>query len=69
MIHKSEIADGWGKDALERGKSQVNERSRRDYGKELDCICSFLLINSKNKDYGKEKCSVRHLAVRTSKAL
>ena len=36
MIHKSEIADGWGKDALERGKSQVNERSRRDYGNEYD---------------------------------
>ena len=44
MIHKSEIADGWGKDALVRGKSQVNERSRRDYGKEYDYICSFLLL-------------------------
>lgn len=50
MIHKSEIADGWGKDALERGKSQVNERSRRDYGNEYDVrAIGALLIPSINQ--------------------
>ena len=62
MIQKSEIADGWGKDALERGKSQVNERSRRDYGKEYDYIGSFLLFYSPTKQSTTMKKEFRMFA-------